>query len=291
MTSVPDAVKHYDGTKSKFNGMDASLLVFLGAADFILTSAPSHCVTLSEALKADSDSSALEFEKYFRPMNLRIGRLTATLSTSFCQFSRNLLTPKNSCEFFGESAQDHSQHGLQHCQNTRPRCQLPPSPFGLSVRPAVDNYWPKMQKLHWLSSALRLLRRPAALYGVRNSLLFAANPATKPCSAMLMLSLTLTKLPISGWRLLLVLLQMTQQQTVLNVFKCSSQNASPPFLSILVPILKTTPNFASVILWTPIPSYYFATAYLLFQVCFDCSSSCDFEFYGVYHFLEGDTQS
>jgi len=45
---------------------------------------------------------------------------------------------------------------------------------------------------------------------------------------MLMLSLNLTKLPISGWRLLLTLLRMTQQQTVLNVFKRSSQNASPP---------------------------------------------------------------
>jgi len=31
--------------------------------------------------------------------------------------------------------------------------------------------------------------------------------------------------------------------------------------------------------------------FVLFQVCFDCSSSCYFEFYGVCHFLEGDTQS
>jgi len=72
MTSMPDAVKHYDGTKGKFNGMVASLLVFLGAADFILTSAPSHYATLFETLKADSDSSAPEFTQYFGPMNLRI---------------------------------------------------------------------------------------------------------------------------------------------------------------------------------------------------------------------------
>jgi len=72
MTSVPDAVKQYDGTKSKFNNMVASLLVFLGAADFILTSAPSNYATLSDTLKADSDSSALEFEQYFGHMNLRI---------------------------------------------------------------------------------------------------------------------------------------------------------------------------------------------------------------------------
>jgi len=72
MTSMPDAVKHYDGTKGRFNGMVASLLVFLGAADFILTSAPSHYATLSDTLKAESDSSALEFTQYFGPMNLRI---------------------------------------------------------------------------------------------------------------------------------------------------------------------------------------------------------------------------
>ena len=94
-----------------------------------------------------------------------------------------------------------------------------------------------------------------SLNGVRNSMLFAANPATKPYSVMLMSSLTLTRLPISGWRLLLILLRTTQQQPVLNAFKRSSQHASPPVLSILVPILKTTLNIASVILWTPIPSY------------------------------------
>jgi len=32
MTSMPDAVKHYDDTKGQVNGMGASLLVFLGAA-------------------------------------------------------------------------------------------------------------------------------------------------------------------------------------------------------------------------------------------------------------------
>jgi hypothetical protein len=72
MTSMPDAVKHYNGTKGKFNGMFASLLVFLGAADFILTSAPSHYATLFETLKAEWDSTALEFIQYFGPMNLRI---------------------------------------------------------------------------------------------------------------------------------------------------------------------------------------------------------------------------
>jgi len=46
-------------------------------------------------------------------------------------------------------------------QNTR-RLQASPSLVGLFVRPAVDYYQPKMQELHWLSSALRLLRRPAA---------------------------------------------------------------------------------------------------------------------------------
>jgi len=72
MTSVPDAVKHYDGTIRKFDGMVASLIVFLGAADFILTSVPSHYATLSDALKADLDSSALEFAQYFGPINLRM---------------------------------------------------------------------------------------------------------------------------------------------------------------------------------------------------------------------------
>jgi len=69
---MPDAVKHYDGTKGKFNCMVGSLLVFLGAVDFILTSAPSHYTTLSDTMKADLDSSALEFTQYFRPMNLCI---------------------------------------------------------------------------------------------------------------------------------------------------------------------------------------------------------------------------
>jgi len=58
-----------------------------------------------------------------------------------------------------------------------------------------------------------------SLNGVQNLHLFAANRATKPCSAILMLSLTLTRLPISGWRLLLILLRTNQQQPVLNVFK------------------------------------------------------------------------
>ena len=106
-----------------------------------------------------------------------------------------------------------------------------------------------------------------SLNGVRNSLLFAANPATKPCSVMLMSSLTLTRLPISGWRLWRILLRMTQQQPVLNVFKRFLHHASPPVLNILVPILKTTPNFASVISWTPIPSYYFF-CYCLSLFCF-----------------------
>ena len=74
MISMPDAGKleNHDGTKGKFNGMVASLLVFLGAADFILTSAPSHYATLSDTLKAESDSSDLELTQYFGPMNLRI---------------------------------------------------------------------------------------------------------------------------------------------------------------------------------------------------------------------------
>ena len=45
---------------------------FLGPWSFILTSAPSHYATLSDTLKVDSDSSALEFEQYFGPMNLRM---------------------------------------------------------------------------------------------------------------------------------------------------------------------------------------------------------------------------
>lgn len=72
LAAVPDTVKNYDGTKSKFNSMTAALLVFLGAADFILTSAPIHYATMSAELKADSDASALEFDKYFGPMNLRM---------------------------------------------------------------------------------------------------------------------------------------------------------------------------------------------------------------------------
>ena len=69
---MPDAVRNYDGTKSKFNIMVAALLVYLGAADFILTSAPIHYATMSVALKADSDASALEFKEYFGPMYLRM---------------------------------------------------------------------------------------------------------------------------------------------------------------------------------------------------------------------------
>jgi len=52
--------------------MVASLLVYLGAADFILTSAPIHYATMSVASKADSDAAALEFKEYFGPMNLRM---------------------------------------------------------------------------------------------------------------------------------------------------------------------------------------------------------------------------
>jgi len=52
--------------------MVASLLIYLGAADFILTSAPIHYATMSVASKADSDASALEFKEYFGPMNLRM---------------------------------------------------------------------------------------------------------------------------------------------------------------------------------------------------------------------------
>jgi len=96
MILMSDAVKHYDGTKGKFNSMVASLLVFLGVMDFILTSTPSQYATLSDTLKAESDSSTLEFTQYFGPMNLCV-LLTTTLSTSFYQFSRNLLTRKNLC--------------------------------------------------------------------------------------------------------------------------------------------------------------------------------------------------
>jgi len=89
MILMPDAVKHYDGTKGKFNGMVASLLVFLGAVDFILTSAPSHYVTLSDTLKAESDSSVLEFTQYFGPMNLRIAHkdIINILLSIFSKFS------------------------------------------------------------------------------------------------------------------------------------------------------------------------------------------------------------
>jgi len=40
--SVPDAFKNYDGTKSKFNNMVISFLIFVGGTDFIFTSAPSQ---------------------------------------------------------------------------------------------------------------------------------------------------------------------------------------------------------------------------------------------------------
>ena len=47
--------------------MVAFLLVYLGAADFILTSAPIHYATMSVASKADSDAAALEFKEYSDP--------------------------------------------------------------------------------------------------------------------------------------------------------------------------------------------------------------------------------
>ena len=50
-----------------------SELVYLGAADFILTSSPLHCVTL--CLKAESDVSATELHQYFRAMNLHLACL------------------------------------------------------------------------------------------------------------------------------------------------------------------------------------------------------------------------
>jgi len=48
INTVDQAVKHYDGTKSKLNSMVASLLIFFGATDFILTLALSHYATLPD---------------------------------------------------------------------------------------------------------------------------------------------------------------------------------------------------------------------------------------------------
>ena len=118
MTSMPDAVKHYDGTKSKFIGMVASLLVFLGAADFILTSAPSHFATLSDTLKAESDSSALEFTQYFGPMNLRIAHndIINILLSIFLKFvhTKEFFIPKLSANTVNSLSPTHGTISAQH---------------------------------------------------------------------------------------------------------------------------------------------------------------------------------
>jgi len=51
---------------------------------------------------------------------------------------------------------------VKHYDGTKGKFNADPPLVGLFIRPAVDYYRPKMQELHWLSSALRLLRRPAA---------------------------------------------------------------------------------------------------------------------------------